>query len=54
VPGIDLTLTNDQNYNNEWSADLSALSAIENSGMVTLRWSLPDFDQGASKQLRGG
>ena len=52
VPGIDLTLTNDQNYNNEWSADLSALSAIENSGMVTLRWSLPDFDQGASKQLR--
>jgi hypothetical protein len=52
VPGIDLTLTNDQNYNNEWTADLSALSAIENSGMVTLRWSLPDFDQGASKQLR--
>ena len=30
----------------------SAVSAIENAGLVTLRWTLPDLAQGASKQIR--
>lgn len=52
VPGASLALTNDQNYNNEWTADLTALTAIENQPSVTLRWSLPDFDQVSTTQLR--
>ena len=52
VPGISLSLTNNTNYNSFWQADLSAVSAIENAGLVTLRWTLPDLAQGASKQIR--
>jgi hypothetical protein len=52
VPGVSLNLVNNTNYNNFWQADLSAVSAIENAGLVTLRWTLPDLAQGASKQIR--
>jgi arylsulfatase A-like enzyme len=52
VPGASLALANNTNYNNAWTADLSSLTAIENQSSVTLRWSLPDFDQIANTQLR--
>lgn len=52
VSGVSLSLVNNINYNSFWQADLSAVSAIENAGLVTLRWTLPDLAQGASKQIR--
>jgi hypothetical protein len=52
VPGVSLSLINNTSYNRFWQADLSAVSAIENAGLVTLRWTLPDLAQGASKQIR--
>ena len=52
VPGVSLSLVNNTNYNSFWQTDLSAVSAIENAGLVTLRWTLPDLAQGASKQIR--
>ena len=52
VPGVSLSLVNDTNYNNFWQADLSAVMAIENTGLVTLRWTLPNLVQGSSKQIR--
>ena len=52
VSGVSLSLVNNTNYNSFWQADLSAVSAIENAGLVTLRWTLPDLAQGASKQIR--
>ena len=52
VSGVSLSLVNNTNYNNLWQADLSAVSAIENVGLVTLRWSLPNLAQGTSKQIR--
>ena len=52
APGVSLSLVNNTNYNNLWQADLSAVSAIEDFGIVTLRWTLPNLAQGASKQIR--
>jgi arylsulfatase A-like enzyme len=52
VPGVSLSLVNNTNYNNSWQADLSAVAAIEDSGIVTLRWTLPNLAQGTSKQIR--
>ena len=52
VSGVSLSLVNNTNYNSFWQADLSAVSAIENAGLVTLRWTLPDLAQGANKQIR--
>ena len=52
VPGVSLALNNDTNYNNIWAADLSAVSAIENAGSITLRWTLPDLIQTTGAQIR--
>ena len=54
VPGANLSLTNSDTWNNEWSMNLSALSAIEGQTSVTLRWNLPDFEPTGStvSQLR--
>lgn len=52
VPGVSLALTNDGNYNNVWSANLSSLLAIENKSAVTLRWKLPDLDPLTGTQVR--
>lgn len=52
VPGGPLALTNNTSYDNTWTVDLSALTAIENQASVTLRWSLPDFDSINPTQLR--
>ena len=52
VPGVSLALVNDASWNNEWTADLSALAAIEDAGSVTLRWQVPDLVQGDSQQIR--
>lgn len=52
VPGVDLSLANNTSYNNEWAADLSAVSAIEDVPEVTLRWAFPDVIQLANKQIR--
>jgi|GEM_PF-2153791 len=51
VPGAALALDNGTALAT-WSVNLSSLSAIENAGPVTLRWTLPDFDQTTSTQLR--
>ena len=50
VPGVSLVLNNNVTYNNEWSADLSAATAIENAGSITLRWTFPDLIQTSGKQ----
>ena len=52
VPGVSLVLNNNGTYNNEWSADLSAVTAIENAGSITLRWTFPDLIQTSGKQIR--
>ncbi len=52
VPGVSLVLNNNGTYNNEWSADLSAATAIENAGSITLRWTFPDLIQTSGKQIR--
>ncbi len=62
VPGISLGLEDaivqtgnnagSSSYNNFWQADLSSLPAIENAGLITLRWTLPDLAAGNSKQIR--
>jgi arylsulfatase A-like enzyme len=52
VPGVSLALNNNISYNNEWSADLSAATAIENAGSITLRWTFPDLIQASVKQIR--
>ena len=52
VPGVSLALNNNGTYNNEWSADLSAATAIENAGSITLRWTFPDLIQTSGKQIR--
>ena len=52
VPGVSLALNNNTDYNNEWSADLSAVTAIENAGAITLRWTLPDLIQTNDAQIR--
>lgn len=51
VPGANLTLDNNTTYNT-WSANLALLNAIENQPEVTLRWTIPDFIQAASTQIR--
>ena len=51
VPGANLSLDNNTDYNT-WSANLASLAAIENQPEVTLRWTIPDFIQGASTQIR--
>ena len=48
VPGAALALTNNTSYNNEWTANLSSVSAINNQTEVTLRWSFPAFDTTSS------
>ena len=52
VPGVSLALNNNTDYNNEWSADLNAITAIENAGSITLRWTLPDLIQTSGAQIR--
>ena len=52
VPGVSLALNNNDNYNNEWSADLSTATAIENAGSITLRWTLPDLVQITNGRIR--
>ncbi|MDG2345476.1 MAG: sulfatase [Opitutae bacterium] len=52
VPGVSLALNNNGTWGDEWSADLSTATAIENAGLVTLRWTLPDLAQGANQQIR--
>ena len=52
VPGVSLALNNNDNYNNEWSADLNAVTAIENAGSITLRWTFPDLIQTIGAQIR--
>ncbi|MEC8405219.1 MAG: sulfatase-like hydrolase/transferase, partial [Verrucomicrobiota bacterium] len=53
VPGVSLALSNNGSYNNnEWVADLSAVTAIENAGIVTLRWTFPDLIETSGKQIR--
>lgn len=52
VPGVSLLLDNNQEWSNLWLADLSLVSTIENAGLVTLRWSLPDLIQVLGTQIR--
>lgn len=52
VPGVSLALNNNGTWGDEWSADLSTATAIENAGLVTFRWTLPDLAQGANQQIR--
>ena len=52
VPGVSLALNNNTDYNNELSADLSSVTAIENAGAITLRWTLPDLIQTNDAQIR--
>jgi arylsulfatase A-like enzyme len=52
ISGVDLSLSSGSSFNNIWSADLSGLTAIEDAGMVTLRWNFPDLIQVAGKQIR--
>ena len=52
VPGVSLALNNNGNWGDEWSADLSTVTAIENAGSITLRWSFPDLIQTSGKQIR--
>ena len=52
VPGVSLAINNNGTWGDEWSADLSTATAIENAGLVTLRWTLPDLAQGANQQIR--
>ncbi len=42
VRGVDLSFPS--NVENEWSADLSNLKALDRGGKVTLRWSLSETD----------
>ena len=52
VPGVSLALNNNGDWGDEWSADLSAVTAIENAGPITLRWTFPDLIQTSGKQIR--
>lgn len=52
VPDVTVTLSNNSSYNNEWVADLGALTEIEDRGEVTLRWVLPDLVSVAGTQIR--
>ena len=52
VPGVSLALNNNGDWGDEWSADLSAVTAIENAGLITLRWTFPDLIQTSGKQIR--
>ena len=52
VPGVSLALNNNGNWGDEWSADLSTVTAIENAGSITLRWTFPDLIQTSGKQIR--
>ncbi|MDA8736042.1 sulfatase [Opitutales bacterium] len=52
VPGVSLALNNNGNWGDEWSADLSEVTAIENAGSITLRWTFPDLIQTSEKQIR--
>jgi iduronate 2-sulfatase len=52
VPGVSLALNNNGNWGDEWSADLSTATAIENAGSITLRWTFPDLIQSSLKQIR--
>ena len=54
VPNGNLSLPNNENWNNQWSMDLTSLSSIEGESSVTLRWKLPDFESTGSNvsQLR--
>jgi iduronate 2-sulfatase len=52
ISGVDLSLSSGSSFDNIWSADLSGLTAIENAGTVTLRWSFPDLIQVSGKQIR--
>ena len=49
--GVSLSLQTTQTIT-VFGKQISAVSAIENAGLVTLRWTLPDLAQGASKQIR--
>ena len=53
VPGADLSLSasSPSSRFNQWSMDLSGLTAIENQGSVTLTWNLPNFGDGQSFRM---
>ena len=51
VPGAPLALVNNNSYSNVWSANLGAVTAINNQPEITLRWSLPTFDQFAGDKF---
>jgi len=44
VPGASMDLVNNTSYNNVWTGDLAALTALNNKSSITLRWSFPSFD----------
>ena len=52
VPGVSLALNNGGDWGDEWSADLTAVTAIEDAGSITLRWTFPDLIQTSGKQIR--
>lgn len=53
VPSATLSLANNTGWNNQWSMDLSSLSAIEGTENLILKWSLPNFDStSGTTQLR--
>ena len=51
VPGVSLTLVNSSSYNNNWTANLSAVTALNNQPEINLRWSLPPFTQTTNNLL---
>jgi iduronate 2-sulfatase len=51
VPGASLALVNSSSYNSVWTANLSSLSTLNNQPAITLRWSLPAFDQTAADRF---
>ncbi|MFL2927936.1 MAG: sulfatase-like hydrolase/transferase [Opitutales bacterium] len=54
IPSANLSIPNNTSWNNEWTMDLSSLSAIEGAPSVILKWTLPDFESTGSTttQLR--
>ncbi len=51
VPGANLNITADNAFH-EWSADLSAVTAIENRPSVTLRWTFEDLSATPLESMR--
>ena len=51
VPGATLDLIADNTFR-DWTADLSALAAINNRPSVTLRWTFEDLAASPQESLR--